>query len=60
MPYHILFDQYEEERLGKGIFRLAVQSQALRLFIQINMQKIGYQVSELFDEELLKKKWFVL
>ena len=37
MPYHILFDQYEEERLGGK--SLDPQNPVLRLFILINMQK---------------------
>ena len=37
MPYHILFDQYEEERLGGRSF--GSTNQGLRHFIQINTQK---------------------
>ena len=54
MPYHILFDQYEEERLGKKSF--GSTKSGIAPFIQINMQKIGFQVSELFDSESLKEK----
>ena len=49
MPYHVLFDQYEEERLGKKIFGSKVRNRTV-LFGQY--AKIGFQVSELFDEEL--------
>lgn len=37
MPYHVLFDQYEEARLGGG--PLALPSRALPPSIRINMQK---------------------
>lgn len=37
MPYHILFDEYEEERLAKN--PSVPQNQVLHLFIQINMQR---------------------
>ena len=54
MPYHILFDQYEEERLGKASF--GSTKSGIAPFNSDKYAKIGYQVSELFDEELLKKK----
>ncbi|MFR6537121.1 MAG: adenylosuccinate synthase [Lachnospiraceae bacterium] len=54
MPYHILFDQYEEERLGKASF--GSTKSGIAPFYSDKYAKIGYQVSELFDEELLKKK----
>ncbi len=54
MPYHILFDQYEEERLGKESF--GSTKSGIAPFYSDKYAKIGYQVSELFDEELLKKK----
>ncbi len=38
MPYHILFDQYEEERLGKN--SLDQQNLVLHHFIQTNMQRL--------------------
>ena len=47
MPYHVLFDQYEEERLGGKSFGSTKSDK---------YAKIGFQVSELFDEELLKEK----
>ena len=37
MPYHILFDQYEEERLGGNLS--VPQSQVSHHFILINMQR---------------------
>lgn len=54
MPYHILFDQYEEERLGKASF--GSTKSGIAPFYSDKYAKIGYQVSELFDDELLKKK----
>ena len=48
MPYHVLFDQYEEERLGGKSF--------IAPFYSDKYAKIGFQVSELFDDELLKEK----
>lgn len=54
MPYHVLFDQYEEERLGKASF--GSTKSGIAPFYSDKYAKIGYQVSELFDEELLKEK----
>lgn len=54
MPYHILFDQYEEERLGKNSF--GSTKSGIAPFYSDKYAKIGFQVSELFDEDLLKKK----
>ena len=54
MPYHILFDQYEEERLGGKSF--GSTKSRIAPFYSDKYAKIGFQVSELFDEELLKEK----
>ncbi len=54
MPYHILFDQYEEERLGGKSF--GSTKSGIAPFYSDKYAKIGFQVSELFDEELLKDK----
>ena len=54
MPYHILFDQYEEERLGKKSF--GSTKSGIAPFYSDKYAKIGFQVSELFDEETLKEK----
>ncbi len=54
MPYHILFDQYEEERLGKQSF--GSTKSGIAPFYSDKYAKIGFQVSELFDEEGLKDK----
>ncbi|MCU6760913.1 Adenylosuccinate synthetase [uncultured Roseburia sp.] len=54
MPYHILFDQYEEERLGGKSF--GSTKSGIAPFYSDKYAKIGIQVSELFDEEFLKEK----
>lgn len=54
MSYHILFDQYEEERLGKNSF--GSTKSGIAPFYSDKYAKIGFQVSELFDEALLKEK----
>ena len=54
MPYHILFDQYEEERLGKKSF--GSTKSGIAPFYSDKYAKIGIQVSELFDEERLYEK----
>lgn len=54
MPYHILFDEYEEERLGKKSF--GSTKSGIAPFYSDKYAKIGFQVSELFDEEVLKEK----
>ena len=54
MPYLILFDQYEEERLGGKSF--GSTKSGIAPFYSDKYAKIGFQVSELFDEELLKEK----
>ncbi len=54
MPYHILFDQYEEERLGGKSF--GSTKSGIAPFYSDKYAKIGFQVSELFDDELLAEK----
>lgn len=55
MPYHILFDTYEEERLGGKSF--GSTKSGIAPFYSDKYAKIGFQVSELFDdEESLKEK----
>ena len=49
MPYHILFDQYEEERLGGKSF--GSTKSGIAPFYSDKYAKIGFQVSELFGEE---------
>lgn len=54
MPYHKLFDQYEEERLGGKSF--GSTKSGIAPFYSDKYAKIGFQVSELFDDELLEEK----
>ncbi len=54
MPYHILFDQYEEERLGGKSF--GSTKSGIAPFYSDKYAKIGFQVSELFDDKVLKDK----
>ena len=49
MPYHILFDQYEEERLGGKSF--GSTKSGIAPFYSDKYAKFGFQVSELFMEE---------
>ena len=52
MPYHILFDEYEEERLAGKSFGSTKSGIA-----PFYSAKVGFQVSELFEEEAeLKEK----
>ncbi len=54
MPYHILFDEYEEERLGKASF--GSTKSGIAPFYSDKYAKIGFQVCELFDEQALRAK----
>ena len=54
MPYHILLDEYEEERLGKNAF--GSTKSGIAPFFSDKYAKIGIQVNELFDDETLKAK----
>ena len=54
MPYHIDFDAYEEERLGGKAF--GSTKSGIAPFYSDKYAKIGFQVSELFDEDTLKEK----
>ncbi len=54
MPYHILFDAYEEERLAGKSF--GSTKSGIAPFYSDKYAKIGFQVSELFDEAALKEK----
>ena len=48
MPYHILFDQYEEERLGGRSF--GSTKSGIAPFYSDKYAKIGFQIAELFDD----------
>ncbi len=54
MPYHVLFDQYEEERLGGKSF--GSTKSGIAPFYSDKFAKIGFQVSELFYDDILKEK----
>lgn len=54
MPYHVLFDTYEEERLGGKSF--GSTKSGIAPFYSDKYAKIGFQVSELFDNDALREK----
>ena len=55
MPYHVAFDCYEEERLGKNSF--GSTKSGIAPFYSDKYSKIGFQVNELFDDvDSLKAK----
>ena len=54
MPYHVDFDKFEEERLGGKAF--GSTKSGIAPFFSDKYAKIGFQVSELFDEETLREK----
>ena len=53
MPYHVLFDTYEEERLGGKSF--GSTKSGIAPFYSDKYAKIGFQVSELFEDEAALK-----
>ena len=54
MPYHVDFDTYEEARLAGNSF--GSTKSGIAPFYSDKYAKIGFQVSELFDEVSLKEK----
>ena len=54
MPYHVDFDTYEEARLAGKSF--GSTKSGIAPFYSDKYAKIGFQVSELFDEASLKEK----
>ncbi len=55
MPYHVDFDCYEEERLGKNSF--GSTKSGIAPFYSDKYSKIGFQINELFDDmDSLKDK----
>ena len=54
MPYHVDFDKYEEERLGGKSF--GSTKSGIAPFYSDKYAKIGFQVSELFEEDVLRDK----
>lgn len=54
MPYHILLDQYEEERLSERSF--GSTKSGIAPFYSDKYAKVGFQISELYDEHALREK----
>lgn len=54
MPYHVLFDQYEEERLGGK--SLGSTKSGIAPFYSDKYAKIGFEMCELFDEDYAYQK----
>ncbi len=54
MPYHVLQDGYEEERLGGHAF--GSTKSGIAPFYSDKYAKIGIQVCDLFDEERLRQR----
>jgi len=54
MPYHILFDKLEEERLGAEGF--GSTKSGIAPFYSDKYLKTGIQVADLFDEQILRSK----
>ena len=54
MPYHVLFDQYEEERLGGKSF--GSTKSGIAPFYADKFAKTGFQICELFDEDAAYQK----
>lgn len=54
MPYHILFDQYEEERLSGRAF--GSTKSGIAPFYSDKYAKTGFQISELYDEAALRER----
>jgi adenylosuccinate synthase len=54
MPYHVLLDQYEEERLSDRQF--GSTKSGIAPFYSDKYAKIGFQISELYDETYLRDK----
>ncbi len=54
MPYHIDFDRFEEERLGKSAF--GSTKSGIAPFYSDKFAKVGIQVCQLYDEALLRKR----
>ena len=54
MSYHILLDQYEEERLAGKSY--GSTKSGIAPFYSDKFAKIGFQVSELFDDAILEEK----
>lgn len=54
LPYHILLDEYEEERLGDQKF--GSTKRGIAPFYADKYSKVGVQVADLFDEDRLRAR----
>ena len=54
MPYHIDFDKFEEERLGKSAF--GSTKSGIAPFYSDKFAKVGIQVCQLYDKDILRKR----
>lgn len=54
MPYHVDFDKYEEERLGKQSF--GSTKSGIAPFYSDKYAKVGIQVCQLYDEKMLRER----
>lgn len=54
LPYHVDFDRFEEERLGKAGF--GSTKSGIAPFYGDKYLKIGIQVCQIYDEEILRQR----
>ena len=54
MPYHVDFDKFEEERLGKNSF--GSTKSGIAPVYSDKFAKVGIQVCQLYDEEILRSR----
>ncbi len=54
LPYHIDFDKFEEERLGKSAF--GSTKSGIAPFYSDKFAKVGIQVCQLYDEQILRQR----
>ena len=54
MPYHVDFDKFEEERLGKNSF--GSTKSGIAPFYSDKYAKVGLQVCQLYDHDILRKR----
>lgn len=54
MPYHVDFDRFEEERLGKSAF--GSTKSGIAPFYSDKFAKVGLQVCQLYDETILRER----
>mgnify|MGYP002623801206 FL=1 len=54
MPYHVDFDRFEEERLGKNSF--GSTKSGIAPFYSDKYAKVGLQVCQLYDEDMLRSR----